>query len=140
MSTKHKRINYLSYEAELLACKEAEDQRLRLKMAIRILLQDDTIKHMLTVSFKEYYNTSVMLHGRREYWLKQPVQRISNSFRSEDMDILHWIQQGKNIADELTEKTINAQRLLNQNIRTEIIALPKALKFGNGHEALELDP
>lgn len=109
----------------MLAFTEGDDHGRRLKMANRMLLRDDTIKHILTVDANGFHDNISTLHEGREYRLKQTVQRIRDSFESGDVDILRWEQGCANIANAVTKRNMNKHRLQNRIIRAGTVALPK---------------
>lgn len=128
-SSKQRRISHSSYGAEILACTDADDHGLNLKNAVRLILSNQTIRHVLTVDSKGLYDTISTLHDGRDYRLKQTVQRIRDSFESGDIDVLRWVQGSANIADGLTKRDANAHKMLNRILRTGSITLPKHRSF-----------
>lgn len=124
-SCKQRRVSYSSYGAEILACAEADDRGHYVKQAVQSLFEDKTIKHELTVDSKGLYDTITTLHEGREYRLRQTVQRIRDSFESEELDALKWIQGFANIADALTKHNQNSYKLMSHVINTGTLDLPR---------------
>lgn len=57
-------------------------------MAISSVLKNHVGRHYLTVDSKGLFDTIKTLHQCRDYNLKQTVQRIRDSFDSEELDVL----------------------------------------------------
>jgi len=70
------------------------------------------------------YDTITTLHEGRDYRLRQTVQRIRDSFESEDLNALRWIQGKVNLADALTKRNPQTHRMLNRVARNGLLDLP----------------
>lgn len=117
-STKQCRVSHSSYGAEIIACAEAHDRGYHLKQAIQTIFPSRRVMHELKVDSKGLYDTITTLHERKEYRLGQTVQRISDSFESEELYILKWIQGSVNIAEELTKHNPESFKLISKVLTT----------------------
>ena len=91
-----------------------------------------SFRHMLLVDSKGLYDTISTLHEGREYRLRQTVQSIRDSFESQDIDLLRWVQGHANVADALTKFDLNSFALLNRIARSGRLRIPK-------HDHVQLD-
>lgn len=101
-------------------------------MAMRSIFPKSSIEHVLQVDSKGLYDTITTLHEGGEYRLRQTVQRIRDSFETQDINVLRWVQSRANIADALTKRNLESHRLLNKILRTGYLSLPP-------HKSFELD-
>lgn len=129
-SSKQRRVTNSSYGDEILACRNADDHGLNLKMAFRSVFENHDFPHTLVVDSKGLFNTITTLHDGREYRLGQTVLRIRDSFDSPDIDVLRWVQGPANIADAMNKRSTHSHRLLNRVMSTGIFSLPKHMHFG----------
>lgn len=84
-SAKQKRESYSSYGAEITACTEADDRGLYLKSTLKSISPADKFTHILIVDYKGMLETITKLHERKEYRLRQTVQRLGDSFEAKEM-------------------------------------------------------
>ena len=87
-SSKQRRVTHSSCGAEILACRDADDRGLNLKMAVRSIFSSHDFPHVLIVDMKGLFDTITTLHDGREYRLRQTVQRIRDSFESQEIDVM----------------------------------------------------
>ena len=80
------------------------------------MLAKRRIRSQLCVDSKYIHDTITTLHDRKEYGLKQTVQRMRGSFESKELNVLGCIPAIKNIADALKKRNAKLYRTLN-NIR-----------------------
>ena len=123
ISTKQKRVSYSSYGAEILACAEADNRGFYLKNAVRTLAKDDDIRHQLCIDSKRIHDTITTLHEGRDCRLRQTVERLRNSFESQELDVLRWIPGVHNIADDLTKRNIKLYIELNNICTTGVLTI-----------------
>lgn len=64
-----------------------------------------------------------ILQEEKEYCLRRIVQRIQDSFESEELDNLSWIQIFANITATLTKHNPTSFKLLNQVLSSRILEL-----------------
>lgn len=131
-SSKQRRVSHSSYGAEILACSDADDRGYYVKQVVHNILQDDSPNHELNVDSKGLYETITTLHEGREYRLIQTVQRIRDSFESEELDVIRWVQGFANIADALTKHNPTSFKLIGRVFSCGILCLPT-------HESYSLD-
>lgn len=131
-SYKQRRVSYSSYGAEILAYAEADDRGYYVKQAIKSIFKDRKIKQELNVDSKGLYDTITTLHEGREFRFRQTVQRIRDSFESEELNVLKWIQGFTNIADALTKHITQTHTTLSHVLSTGTLDLPK-------HDSFSLD-
>ena len=131
-SSKQHRVSNSSYGAEKLACAEADDRGFYITMCLRSIFPKKCFRHMILVDSKGLYDTISTLHEGREYRLRQTVQRIRDSFESQDIDVLRWVQGHANISDALTKFDVNSFALLNRIARSGRLRLPN-------HQHVQLD-
>ena len=131
-STKQRRVTHSSYGAEIVACCDADDHGLNLKHALRSVFSEHDFAHVLIVDSKGLFDTITTLHDGREYRLRQTVQRIRDSFESQDINVMRWVQGPANVADALTKRSTHSHRLLNRIVSTGKLLLPQ-------HRSFELD-
>jgi len=113
-SHKQRRVSHSSNGAEILACSSGDDRSLYLTGSYGILFPTSDIRNELNVDSRGLYDTITTLHEGNEYRLKQTVQRIRNSFESEELNVLRWIPGVENVADALTKRNIILYRKLNE--------------------------
>lgn len=123
-SIKQRRVSYSSYGAEILACADADDRSFYLKMSFNSIFPSCKFKSTLVVDSKGLYDTITTLHQGREYRLRQTVQRLRDSFESQEMDALRWIQGHANISDALTKNCPRSHAMLNEVANTATLSLP----------------
>lgn len=114
-SHKQRRVCYSSFGAEILACADADDMAYVLRDALRsifVTAGETPIRNRIFVDSFGLWDTITTLHESREYRLRQTVQRIRDSFESKDLDELVWIPGTKNIADALTKRNTELQKVL----------------------------
>lgn len=113
-SHKQDRVVHSSYGAEIIACASADDRTYLLRSSFRsIFPRTDTRNELLTDS-RGLFDTITTLHDGKEYRLRQTVERLRNSFESQELDTLRWIPGTSNIADALTKRSMNLYKLLNR--------------------------
>ena len=112
-STKQRRVSYSSYGAEILACAEADDRGFYVKSAISMLAKRQ-IRSQLCVDSKGIHDTITTLHDGKEYRLRQTVERLRDSFESQELNVLRWIPGTENIADALTKRNTKLYQTLNK--------------------------
>lgn len=66
-SCKQRRVSHSSYEAEILACADANDGIFYLKESIHPISPTEKIKNILHLDSKGLYDTIKPLHLEREY-------------------------------------------------------------------------
>lgn len=123
-SMRQKRVCYSSYGAEILACTEGDDRGYNIKMGLASLFPEQTFTHELNVDSKGLFDTVTTLHEGRDYRLRQTVQRIRDSFESQELNVLRWVQGPVNVADGLTKRNPNSQRLLMRLLNSGVLQLP----------------
>jgi len=131
-SNKQRWVRYSSYDAEILACTDADDRGYGIKQALTSISPRDRFPHILHVNSRGLFDTITTLHEGREYRLRQTVQRIRDSFESGDLDSLRWVQGKANIADAMTKKDLQLSKVLNRMSCSGILELPN-------HRSLSLD-
>lgn len=131
-SMRQKRVCYSSYGAEILACTEGDDRGYNIKMSLASLFPKNEFTHELNVDSKGLYDTVTTLHEGRDYRLRQTVQRIRDSFESQELNVLRWVQGPVNVADGLTKRNTNTQRLLMRILNSGKLQLP-------AHETFAVD-
>lgn len=124
-SVKQKRVCYSSYGAEILACTEADDRGYNIKLSMASLFPQHIFTHELNVDSKGLYDTITTLHEGRDYRLRQTVQRIRDSFESQELNAIRWIQGPVNISDGLTKRNPISQRLLMGILNSGRLELPR---------------
>lgn len=124
-SSKQRKVSHSSYGVEILAYADAEDRCFYGKLALKSIFTSMKICHKLNVYSKGLYDTITTLHESKEYRLRQTVQRIRDSFKSEELDILRWIQGFANIADALTKHNPKSNRLIAHVFFTGMLDLLK---------------
>lgn len=124
-SSKPRRVSHSSYGAEIIACAEADDRGFHIKEAMQTMFQGRKITYQLNVDSKGLYDTITTLHEGKEYRLRQTVQRLRDSFESEELNVLQWIQGFANIADALTKHNPNSFRLISRVFSSGKLDLPR---------------
>ena len=112
-SHKQHRVSYSSYGAEILATASADDRGFYFKESINRLFPHAKIKHELFVDSKCLFDTITTLHDSSEYRLRPTVQRIRNSFESNELECMRWIAGTLNVADALTKRSPTLITTLN---------------------------
>ena len=112
-SHKQHRVSYSSYGAEILAAATTDDRGYYFKDAINRLFPHVRKKRELFVDSKCLFDTIATLHENTEYRLRPTVQRIRNSFESNELERMRWIPGTINIADALTKKSAALIKTLN---------------------------
>lgn len=87
--------------------------------------ENEGIKHELNVDSKGLYDTITTLQEGSEFRLRQTVQRNRDSFESEELDKMRWIQGFANISDALTKCNAQSFKLLNIVSMNGKLHLPK---------------
>lgn len=113
-SHKQRRVSYSSYGAEILAAATADDRGFYFKDAVNRLFPHVTIKHELFVDSKCLFDTITTLHESTEYRLRPTVQRMRNSFESNELECMRWIPGKLNVADALTKRSAALIITLNE--------------------------
>lgn len=90
-SHRQKRVSYSAYSAEILACATADDPGNYLKQTIQSLLPRIELRHEVIIESNALQDTTTTLHGGTEYRLRPTVQRIRDSFKARELNILRWI-------------------------------------------------
>lgn len=119
---------YSSYGAEILAYTKDDGKGLYLKQAYKPIAPHDDLRYTFTVDSKGIYDTIKRLHEGKDYILKQTAQMVRDSFESGDIDMLRWVQETSNLADALTKRNAEMNRIL-MILRTEKMNLPKHRSF-----------
>lgn len=122
-SNKQQRISHSSYGAEILAAVTSDDRGFYLKQAINTMFPDSPLKHELNVDSKALWDTITTLHDGKEYRLRQTVQRIRNSFESQELDAIRWIPGKDNVADALTKRNVQMHKKLNDICVSSILKI-----------------
>jgi len=97
-SNKQRRVSYSPYGAEVLACADADDRG-------------------------HYMKTCLMLHEGKDFRLRPTVQRIRNSFDSQELDFMRWVAGTINPADALTKRNPGTTKLLNEMVSQGIVCM-----------------
>lgn len=113
------------YGAEILACVDAYDRGFYIKQALQSIFTKEDVIHEVNVDSKGLYDTVTTLHEGREYRLKQTVQRIRDSFESEELDVLNWIHGCVNLADALTKHNPGSFKLIAKTLNSVVLNMPK---------------
>ena len=71
------------------------------------------IKSELYADSKGLFDTVTTLHEGRDYRMRQTVQRIRDSFESQNLNALVWIPGTENNADTLTKRSVELLKMLN---------------------------
>lgn len=114
ISHRQKRVSYSSYGTEIIATAHGDDRGYYLNSGINSLFTNRMPKHELTVDSRALYDTITTLHESTEYRLRQTVQRIRNSFQSQELDVMRWIPGTGNIADALTKRDKALYKKVNE--------------------------
>ena len=112
-SHKQHRVSYSSYGAEILAAATADDRGFYFKDSINRLFPHVLTKHELFLDSKCLFDTITTLHESHEYRLRPTVQRIRNSFESNELERMRWIPGRINVADALTKRSTALIMILN---------------------------
>ena len=129
-SSKQRRVTYSSYGSEILACADADDRGFNIKSALCSLFPKIHFKHVINVDSKALFDTITTLHEGKEYRLRQTVQGIRDSFESNDIDMIRWVQGNANIADALTKLNPHSSKLLYRTAKSGTLLLPNHKSFG----------
>lgn len=113
-SHKQDRVVHSSYGAEIIACASADDRTYLLRSSFRSMFPSAGTNNELLTDSRGIFDTITTLHEGKEYRLRQTVERIRNSFESQELDTLRWIPGKCNIADALTKRSVNLYKLLNR--------------------------
>lgn len=132
VSSKQKLVSQSSYEAEILACSEADDCAFCLNHAVISISRNGRINHVLHVDSRGIFDTISTMHDGKEYRLRHTVQRIRESFPGGDIDRLRWIPSGRNIANGLTKRCPQVQHKISNVSLTGDLTIDEC-------EVLELD-
>lgn len=108
---------------------ETDDRGFHIKITLQCLGQANTFAHIMHVDSKELFDTITTLHESREYRFRQTVQKIRDSFESNTIDALRWIQAKDYIADALTKHNLSIHKRFNRIAVTEALLLPDHRSF-----------
>lgn len=113
--TSHKQhgASYSSYGVEPPAAATAEDRGFYFKDTLNRLFPHILTKHELFIDSECLFDTITTLHESTEYRLRPPVQRIRNSFETNELERMRWISGTINIADAVTKKSTTLFITLN---------------------------
>ena len=131
-SNKQRRVCHSSYGAEILAAASADDRGYDTKIAMRSILQNNSITNTLLIDSNALFQTMTTLHEGREYRLRQTVQQLRDSFESQELNRIRWIQGKANLADALTKQNPETLKILHHVMATGRLELPN-------HASHELD-
>lgn len=73
---------------------------------------------------KGLFDTVTTLHEGRDYRLHQTVQRIRDYFEFEEITMLRSVLKPVNVADGLTKRNPNSQRLLMRLLESGVLQVP----------------
>ena len=131
-SKKQRRVTYSSYGAKIFAYFDADDYGLNLKHAYRSVFEKHDFPHVLIVYLKDLFDTITTLHDGREYRLRQTLQRVWDSFESQEINLMRLVRGPANVADAITKRSTHSHRFLKRSVRTGKLELPQ-------HRSFELD-
>lgn len=100
---KQRQVCYYSYDAEVLACTDADYQKYLLKTAIRDMLPPSNCRHRLLVDCRGLFHAITALHEFKDYRLRHNVRKIKDSVDREKLDILGWLRGKANIVNKLVK-------------------------------------
>ena len=120
-SNKQRRVSYSSYGAEILACADADDRCHYFKTAINSMFESVKIRNELFTDARCLYDTITTLHEGKDFRLRPTVQRIRNSFESQEMNCMRWIPGDFNPADGMTKRNIKTYQILNEILSSGIL-------------------
>ena len=113
-SMKQRRVSYSAFGAETIARADADDRGFNLREGLRAVTSNKKIEHHLHVDSRGLYDTITTLHEGKDYRLRTTVQRLRDSFESEQLSVLRWIPGNLNVADALTKRNIQLFEELNR--------------------------
>lgn len=113
-SSKQRRVFHSSYGSEILACSDADDRRYYVKQAIQNIFRNKKHQYELNVDSKGLCKNITTLHEGLEYRLRQTVQRIRDSFESQELDVLWSVPGYANISNALTKHNPNSFKLIRR--------------------------
>lgn len=122
-SNKQRRVSYSPYGAEVLACADADDRGFYLKSALNSIFTRKPTRNELFSDSRCLYDTTTTLHEGKDYRLRPTVQRIRNSFDSQELNYMRWIAGTSNPADALTKRNPNTSSLLNELVSKGIMCI-----------------
>lgn len=105
----------------MLPCVEADERGNYLRIALRHILQTNDMKHEVNVDCIGLYNKIFTFCKGRDYRLMQTTQKIRESFNSEELDVLRWIQGFANLVDALTKHNLPFFKLLKQVMKSALL-------------------
>lgn len=123
-SSKQRRISHSSYGAEILSCADADDKGFYLKEIMSLISISDRFSNVLNIDSRGFYDNITTLHYVGEYRLRQTEQSLRESFESGELYVIRWVPSQMNLADGLTKRFPEAQRLLNQVCKTSTMFVP----------------
>lgn len=77
------------------------------------------------MDYKGLYDTVKKLHEGREYRLRQTVQRIRDSFESEELDLLKCIEGFANMANPSTKHNPGSCKLIIKTPNSGLFYMPR---------------
>lgn len=120
-SNKQRRVNFSAYGAEIPACADGDDRCYYFKTAINSMFADVQIRNELFTDSRCLYDTITTLHEGKDYRLRPTVQRMSNSFESQELNSMRWIPGNINPPDSLTKRNLKTYRILNYLLSKGVI-------------------
>lgn len=122
-SNKQRRVSYSPYGTEVLACSVADDRGNYFKTAMNELFPSTKVRNELLTDSKCLYDTLTTLHEGRELRLRTTVQRILNSFDSQELNIMRWIAGTSNPSDALTKRNPKTSKMLNDMLSNGLVCM-----------------
>lgn len=122
-SNKQRRVSYSPYGAEILACADADDRGYYFKVGLNSIFMQASIRSELFTDSRCLYDTIATLHESKDFRLRATVQRIRNSFDSQELDFMKWIPGTINPVDALMKRNPETTKLLNEMISGGIVRI-----------------
>lgn len=112
-SHKKRRVNNLTFGAEILAESDADDCGFDLKNSFESIFCGMSFRHELLVDSRALFEKIKKLHEPRAYLLRKVAARMMDGFESGDLNGVKWIQGINNLSNILTKpNTIVSIRLI----------------------------
>ena len=113
-SAKKSRVSFASMGAESLAASDSADRvGIMVHSLSRLFSAGTTLPLVFTVDSHGLYSTITTLHEGKDYRLRPVVERLRDSFGTEEFDVMQWNRGPKNISDALTKRNQDTCTKLN---------------------------
>lgn len=85
------------------------------------MFREVQIRNELFTDSRCLYDTITTLHEGKDYRLRPTVQRMRNSFESQELNSMRWIPGLINLADSLTKRNVKTYAILNDLLSKGVI-------------------